>query len=39
MLCSLSKTDPRFPKYPSLPVGSCSGYITSRNPPSQHSAV
>jgi len=26
-LCELSKTDPRFPKYPRLPVLSCSGYI------------
>jgi hypothetical protein len=26
-LCELSKTDPRFPKYPRLPVLSCTGYI------------
>ncbi len=25
-LCQLSKTDPRFPKYPRLPVSSCDGY-------------
>lgn len=25
-LCELSATDPRFPKYPRLPVLSCSGY-------------
>jgi hypothetical protein len=25
-LCQLSLTDPRFPKYPRLPVLSCSGY-------------
>ena len=25
-MCELSKTDPRFPKYPRLPVKSCSGY-------------
>jgi hypothetical protein len=25
-LCQLSATDPRFPKYPRLPVLSCSGY-------------
>ena len=25
-LCELSKTDPRFPKYPRLPVISCPGY-------------
>jgi len=24
--CQLSATDPRFPKYPRLPVLSCSGY-------------
>jgi hypothetical protein len=26
ILCQLSKTDPRFPKYPRLPVVSCAGY-------------
>jgi hypothetical protein len=26
--CELSLTDPRFPKYPRLPVLSCSGYAT-----------
>jgi hypothetical protein len=25
-LCELSATDPRFPKYPTLPVLKCSGY-------------
>jgi hypothetical protein len=25
-LCRLSATDPRFPKYPRLPVLTCSGY-------------
>jgi hypothetical protein len=25
-LCQLSKTDPRFPKYPRLPVMECEGY-------------
>jgi hypothetical protein len=25
-LCELSASDPRFPKYPRLPVLSCSGY-------------
>lgn len=25
-LCSLSKKDPRYPKYPALPVLSCEGY-------------
>jgi hypothetical protein len=26
ILCNLSFTDPRFPKYPRLPVLSCDGY-------------
>jgi len=26
LLCELSKTDLRFPKYPRLPVLACSGY-------------
>jgi hypothetical protein len=26
ILCELSVTDPRFPKYPRLPVLSCGGY-------------
>jgi len=25
-LCRLSETDPRFPKYPRLPVVRCTGY-------------
>ncbi len=25
-LCELSKVDPRYPKYPRLPVLSCTGY-------------
>lgn len=25
-LCELSKTDPRFPRYPRLPVVACDGY-------------
>jgi GrpB-like predicted nucleotidyltransferase (UPF0157 family) len=29
-LCELSLTDPRFPKYPRLPVVSCSGYARER---------
>jgi hypothetical protein len=29
ILCELSVTDPRFPKYPSLPVLSCGGYKKS----------
>jgi hypothetical protein len=27
MLCRLSETDPRFAKYPPLPVLTCSGYL------------
>ncbi len=26
LLCRLSETDPRFPKYPPLPVLTCSGH-------------
>lgn len=26
LMCELSKTDPRFPKYPPLPVVRCAGY-------------
>jgi hypothetical protein len=26
VLCRLSATDPRFPKYPRLPVVACAGY-------------
>jgi hypothetical protein len=26
IFCNLSQTDPRFPKYPRLPVLSCDGY-------------
>jgi hypothetical protein len=25
-LCTLSEVDPRFPKYPGIPVLSCAGY-------------
>jgi hypothetical protein len=32
LLCDLSKSDPRFPKYPRLPVLSCSGYQTGPKP-------
>jgi hypothetical protein len=31
-LCQLSATDPRFPKYPRLPVLSCSGYEEDKKP-------
>jgi len=29
--CELSKTDPRFPKYPPLPVLKCEGYHSFRD--------
>jgi hypothetical protein len=32
-LCRLSATDPRFPKYPRLPVLTCAGFTPSpKNP-------
>jgi hypothetical protein len=27
-MCELSKTDPRYPKYPRLPVKQCAGYVS-----------
>ena len=30
--CRLSASDPRFPKYPRLPVLSCSGYLQKPQP-------
>ncbi|HEU5022678.1 MAG TPA: hypothetical protein VFT60_12335 [Bryobacteraceae bacterium] len=33
LMCLLSKTDPRFPKYPRLPVLSCAGYSTRDGEP------
>ncbi|HEU4656482.1 MAG TPA: hypothetical protein VFR97_03115 [Capillimicrobium sp.] len=32
-MCLRSKTDPRFPKYPRIPVGSCPGYERRGEPP------
>jgi hypothetical protein len=29
-LCRRSEVDPRFPRYPALPVTSCSGYSPDR---------
>ena len=26
VLCERSRTDPRFPRYPPLPVGACAGF-------------
>jgi len=31
-LCQLSETDPRFPKYPRIPVLGCIGYAPSSTP-------
>lgn len=28
-LCERSKTDPRYPKYPRLPVKRCAGYVSA----------
>jgi hypothetical protein len=28
-LCTLSEVDPRFPKYPGIPVLRCAGYVTA----------
>ena len=33
-LCAKSETDPRFPKYPRLPVLSCAGYERGKRSPS-----
>jgi hypothetical protein len=32
IMCSLAKTDPRFSKYPVLPVIQCSGYEPNKQP-------
>lgn len=29
VLCGRARTDPRFPRYPALPVRACPGYETS----------
>ena len=36
-LCLLSKVDPRFPKYPRLPVLQCDGYTPSSSPREEQS--
>ena len=36
VLCRLSTTDPRFPKYPRLPVIACSGYTAVTRDPTGH---
>jgi hypothetical protein len=30
--CGLADTDPRFPRYPRLPVESCAGYLPGEPP-------
>ncbi len=35
--CALSDTDPRFPRYPRLPVLECAGYEPA--PPNQKSEI
>jgi hypothetical protein len=32
LLCALSEKDPRFPKYPSLPVLACTGHVRIPGP-------
>lgn len=32
VLCSLSRTDPRFPRYPRLPVVACVGFERTGSP-------
>lgn len=32
-LCQLSETDPRFPKYPRIPVLRCAGFAPIATPP------
>ena len=34
-LCAKSETDPRFPKYPRLPVLRCEGYEETGRPPTE----
>jgi hypothetical protein len=38
VLCARSQDDPRFPKYPRLPVVRCIGYSASEPSPSKHPA-
>lgn len=37
ILCELSRFDPRFPKYPRLPVLTCAGYQPEPGPAKQSS--
>ncbi len=37
-LCARSRTDPRFPKYPNLPVITCSGYEPNTTEPKEEPA-
>lgn len=34
-LCERSRTDPRFPKYPRLPVLACGGFVPARDTPAK----
>jgi hypothetical protein len=36
LLCQLSQTDDRFPKYPPQPVVRCGGYERAEDPPDSH---
>ena len=38
ILCELSRTDPRFPKYPRLPVLTCAGYQPAPAPATKQSS-
>ncbi len=35
LLCELSRSDPRFPKYPRLPVLQCSGFSPENPAPAE----
>jgi len=39
LLCGLSKMDPRYPKYPRLPVLSCGGFEAIRPCPKETTAT
>jgi hypothetical protein len=38
VLCELSRTDPRFPKYPRLPVLTCAGFQPAPGPATKQSS-
>lgn len=39
LLCALAKADPRFPKYPPLPVRSCAGFAPGEPPTEERGAA